>query len=117
MVRVKKSAVFYATNALTRRLHIILIKCLLLLNSCSAVSNFVDLSGISRSEGTVFDKLLQRLYERRTTYIPIKFLSLARNSLSRAPYSSLYLVGSTLEYLSMAGNNFSILSSTTIRGE
>lgn len=72
------------------------------------VSNFVDLSGSCRSEGTVFDKLLKRLYERRTgtTYIPIKFLSLARNNLARAPYSSLSLLSTSLEYLSLAGNNF-----------
>lgn len=81
------------------------------------VSNFIDLSGIARSEGTLFYKLMQRLAEKRdvTTYIPIKFLSLARNNLARAPYSSLNLIGTSLEYLSLAGNNFGLLNASSIK--
>lgn len=81
------------------------------------VSNFIDLSGIARSEGTVFYKLLQRLADKRAgQYIPIKFLSLARNDLARAPYSSLNLISTTLEYLSLAGNNFGVLNGSIIKG-
>lgn len=83
------------------------------------VSKFVDLSGSSRSDGTVFEKVLQRLYERRSanTDVPIKFLSLARNNLTRAPYSSLTLINASLEYLSLAGNNFGLFSSSVIKGK
>lgn len=83
-----------------------------------AVSNFVDLSGVGRSEGTLFYKLLQRLADKMTgpKEIPIKFLSLARNNLARAPYSTLNLIGHTLEYLSLAGNNFSVLNASIIKG-
>lgn len=67
----------------------------------------------------MFDKLFQRFYERRQTqtYVPIKFLSLARNNLNQAPYGSLSMINATLEYLSLAGNNFSVLNSTLIKGE
>lgn len=82
------------------------------------MGNFIDLSGLARSEGTLFDKLLKRLYEKRTgtKYIPIKFLSMARNNLGRVPYSSLNLIGNTLEYLSLAGNNFGVLNASIIKG-
>lgn len=92
--------------------------CLNLSLSVVAVSNFIDMSGLGRNEVSLFYKLLQRLNEKRstTTDIPIKFLSLARNSLDRAPYSSLNLIGKTLEYLSLAGNNFAMLNETTLKG-
>ena len=70
------------------------------------------MSGLGRSEGTLFYKLLQRLTEKRS----IKFMSLARNNLDRAPYSSLSLINNTLEYLSLAGNNFGLLNASIIKG-
>lgn len=80
----------------------------------------MDLSGNPWSGGTgsFFDHLFQRFYERRQTktYVPIKFLSLARNNLNQAPYASLSIINDTLEYLSLAGNNFSILNSSLIKG-
>ena len=76
------------------------------------MSNFIDMSGLGRSEGTLFYKLLQRLTEKRS----IKFMSLARNNLDRAPYSSLSLINNTLEYLSLAGNNFGLLNASIIKG-
>lgn len=73
---------------------------------------------MGRSEGTLFYKLVTRLNEKRNgpQYIPIKFLSLARNNLERAPYSTLNLIGNTLEYLSMAGNDFGMLNASIIKG-
>ncbi|XP_059607940.1 toll-like receptor 2 isoform X2 [Phlebotomus argentipes] len=61
------------------------------------------------SESKIYEKIRNRLQERQINSIPIVFLSVAKNGLTRIPFDSLQLVKGSLEYLSLTGNTLKSL--------